>query len=106
MNHFLTSLNKVLQRDLATLEKELSLYPNSELVWKLKGEIKNTAGNLSLHLCGNLQHFIGAILGNSGYVRNRENEFALKDIPMAELVSQIAQTRKILEATLQKLNPD
>jgi hypothetical protein len=41
--------------------------------------ISNSAGNLCLHLIGNLNHFIGATLGNTGYVRNREQEFSSKE---------------------------
>ena len=48
-------------------------------MWEVSGEIKNSAGNLCLHICGNLQHFVGAVLGNSGYVRKRDEEFSRKE---------------------------
>ena len=65
----------MLLRDLATLEKEISLYPAEDSVWLGSRDIKNSNGNLCLHLGGNLPHYISAVLGKSGYIRNRENEF-------------------------------
>ena len=65
MNSFLENISKIILRDLDVLEKEIALYPTTDSIWMVKGEIKNSAGNLALHLCGNLQHFIGAVLGNS-----------------------------------------
>ena len=104
MNNFTTALSSVLLRDLDKLEKEILLYPNPQSIWAIKGEIKNSAGNLCLHLCGNLQYFIGTILGNTGYVRDREKEFSLKDLPTAELVRQITQTKTSVNQTLPSLD--
>ena len=101
---FIASIDKLIERDLNKLEEEIKLYTSEESIWKIDREIKNSAGNLCLHLCGNLQHFIGAILGNSGYVRNRENEFAAKGIPRATLLAEIKQTKKAVKSTLQGLN--
>lgn len=92
-------------RDLDTLEREIIQYPTLESIWTVRGDIKNTAGNLCLHLCGNLQHFIGAILGQSGYIRDREKEFALKNISAKELVSEVIRTKESIKAALQKLEP-
>lgn len=92
------------ERDLDKLENEIRQYPDETSIWKLQGEIKNTAGNLCLHLCGNLQHYVGALLGNSGYQRNRPFEFSAKGIPRETLLLEIAKTRKVVSATLQKLN--
>ena len=79
MNPVTESLLVLYQRDLDKLGEELKQYPSHESMWAIAGDIKNSAGNLCLHLCGNLQHFIGARLGGSGYVRNRDAEFALKN---------------------------
>lgn len=105
MNHFLESTSKILLRDLDKLEKELSLYPNLNSIWEVRGEIKNSGGNLCLHLCGNLQHFIGAILGNSGYVRNREKEFSLSGITAKDLVREVITTKEAIKHALAKLDP-
>lgn len=104
MSAFLNSLTSVLLRDLDKLEKEISLYPDTPSLWLVKGGINNPAGNLCLHLCGNLQYYIGTILGNTGYVREREKEFSLKDIPARELVLQIIQTKEVIRQTLPELD--
>lgn len=97
------SLKKLFIRDLEALAKEISLYPTEESLWVLKGDIKNTAGNLCLHLCGNLQHFIGAVLGQSGYVRNRDAEFADKNVPKEKLLAEVEATKIAISNTLGKL---
>lgn len=99
------TLLKLFDRDLQRLEEEINLYQSEEAIWKLGGEIKNTAGNLCLHLCGNLQHYIGANLGHTSYVRNRENEFAAKGISKAELVAEVQKTRQTVRETLETLKP-
>ena len=48
------SLNKVMQRNLVQLKKEMSAYNNEKDLWLMAGEIPNSAGTLCLHLCGNL----------------------------------------------------
>lgn len=106
MKTTLDSLKKIFNRDLDLLYKEIEAYPNEQSVWVIKGEIKNSGGNLSLHLCGNLQHFIGKILGNSNYVRNREAEFADKNIPREKLLSEIVATKKSVDEALSKLAPE
>ena len=101
---FIASIDKLIGRDLNKLEEEIKLFKSEEAVWVIDKEIKNSAGNLCLHLCGNLQQYIGAILGKTGYVRNRENEFAAKGISRAILIAEIKQTKKAVKSTLQGLN--
>ncbi|WP_311136921.1 hypothetical protein [Chryseobacterium luquanense] len=84
-----TSIKSLFTRDLNQLKKEIESSQNEDSIWKVDKSILNSAGNLTLHLVGNINHFIGAILGNSGYVRNRELEFSLKNIPRAELIEKI-----------------
>ena len=78
----INTLLQLFQRDLEKLKTEISSYKDEKKIWVISGEVKNSAGNLCLHLCGNLQHFIGAVLGNSGYVRNRDAEFTRKNVPV------------------------
>ena len=104
-NEFIESVNKLLERDLSKLETEINLYPNEESIWIIDKEIKNSAGNLCLHLCGNLQNYIGAILGKTGYVRNRDYEFSAKGVSRAELLKQIQQTKTAIKSTFESLDP-
>lgn len=99
------TLLKLFDRDLQRLEEEINLYQGEESIWSVTGEIKNPAGNLCLHLCGNLQHYIGANLGHTAYVRNRENEFAAKGLTKAELIAEIQKTRQTVHDTLETLKP-
>lgn len=101
---FIESIGKLIDRDLNKLAEEIRQYPTEEGIWVVKGEIKNSAGNLCLHLCGNLQHFFGTVLGKTGYVRNRENEFAAKGIPKTQLLAEIQNTRDAVNKTLQKFD--
>ena len=98
------SLLEIFERDLNKLKTEISLYKDENSLWIVKKEISNSAGNLCLHLIGNLNHFIGAILGKTGYERNRENEFAAKNIPRQELVNKIETTVQVVINTLNKLS--
>jgi uncharacterized damage-inducible protein DinB len=103
-NILIDSVKELILRDLAKLKLEISLYKTEDAIWKLDGEIKNTAGNLSLHLCGNLQHYIGEVLGKSGYVRNRDAEFSTKGLSQATLIKEIETTLAVVEKTLANLS--
>jgi uncharacterized damage-inducible protein DinB len=102
----ITSLIQLFSRDLEKLKAEINSFKDEKNIWKISGDIKNSAGNLCLHICGNLQHFIGSVLGNSGYVRNREEEFNRKNVPVKELVKEIELTTKVVENTLKVLNEE
>jgi hypothetical protein len=105
MNSFFASLEKIIVRDLDKLESEIKLYPSEESIWKLQGDIKNSAGTLCLHLCGNLQHYIGVGLGKSDYVRNRDNEFAARNIGRQLLLEDIVRTKQAVREALSKADP-
>jgi len=98
-----SELTKVFERDLHKLKDELLLFKNEENLWIVKGDVKNSAGNLFLHLTGNMNHFIGAILGSSGYVRDRDSEFSSRNIPKEKILSGIESTIPVIVSTLQKL---
>ncbi|MBT2621534.1 DinB family protein [Chryseobacterium sp. ISL-6] len=97
------SLKSLYTRDLNKLKSEIEAYQNEESIWLIDKHISNSAGNLCLHLVGNLSHFVGAILGHSGYIRNRELEFSLKNIPRTELIQQIESTIEVVNSSLDKL---
>jgi len=97
------TLIEIFERDLLQLKKEIESYSEESKLWIIKEGISNSAGNLCLHLIGNLNHFIGATLGNTGYVRNRDYEFSLKKIPRKELIGDIEKTIAVVKNTLSKL---
>jgi hypothetical protein len=98
------SLIEIFERDLDKLVTEINLYKDEDNLWLLKEGISNTTGNLTLHLIGNLSHFIGATLGHSGYVRYRNDEFTLKNIPRTDLITNIENCSVIIKNTLNKLS--
>lgn len=104
-NAFIGSILTIVDRDLNKLEDEIKLYPTEQSLWTISGAVKNSAGNLCLHLCGNLQHYIGAVLGNSGYIRNRDNEFAARNISRELLISEIEKTKTAVRSALERMDP-
>jgi hypothetical protein len=97
-------LIEIYERDLGKLRDEIEQYATEEDIWKLEGEILNSAGNLCLHLCGNLQHFFGAVLGETGYVRDRDSEFTKRGISRSDLIAEIETTIRTVRSTLDKLD--
>ncbi|VXD15939.1 DinB family protein [Marinoscillum sp. 108] len=94
------------EKDLNILIREVDSYSEESDLWKTAPGITNSAGNLALHLVGNLQHFIGAVLGDTGYVRNREAEFSDRNVPKAKILQDIQETIAVVSATLTKLNDE
>jgi uncharacterized damage-inducible protein DinB len=97
-------LLEIFERDLLKLKEEIEAYKHENDLWIVQKDISNSAGNLCLHLIGNLNHFIGATLGNTGYVRDRDKEFSSKNIPRAEMTEALDKTIVIVKDTLQKLS--
>ncbi len=99
----LDSLKSIFDRDIEKLKSELSSYSQEENIWKVKKNINNSAGNLSLHIIGNLNHFIGATLGDSGYIRKRDLEFTDKDISRNQLIHDLDNVKTMIHNTFARL---
>lgn len=99
-----THLASLFERDLGKLKIELLAYENEAAMWAVTPVISNSAGNLALHLLGNLNHFICAVLGNSGYVRNRDAEFSQKYVPRDFIIAHIDETIVAVSNTLRGLD--
>ncbi len=104
MRETIEDLRIVIGRELSALQREIALFPDDELLWKAPPGIANSAGNLALHVCGNLQYFVGTVLGKTGYVRDRPLEFSRRSGTRAELVGELRQTAEIVDATLARLS--
>lgn len=91
------------KRQIQKLQVEIAAYPNEESLWKKVPSINNSAGNLCTHLIGNLNHFIGHAIGNTGYVRNRQMEFSIQNVPSAELIKQLDEASEMIETILSKV---
>lgn len=82
------------------LKKEINAYENPARMWEVEGQVSNSGGNLCTHLLGNLNYFIGTLIGNTGYVRHRDLEFSIKDVPVSALNQQIDDTLAMIEQVL------
>lgn len=102
----INTLKYLYNRDLNKLKKEINAYKAEQNIWKVDKDITNCGGNLCLHLVGNLNHFMGTYLGETGYVRQRDLEFSLKNVPRATLIQQIEDTAEMIENTLNKLTEE
>jgi hypothetical protein len=99
----IATLKKIFLRDLGKLITEIELYQSEQKIWYVEKQINNTAGNLCLHLIGNLNTYIGAELGQTGYVRDRLLEFSARNIPRAQLIKNIDETMLMMETVFNKL---
>ena len=97
------TLKTLFNRDLNRLITEIELYHTEADIWKVKGQINNSAGHLCLHLVGNLNTYIGKELGKTGYIRNRELEFSSDAVPRLELVQKVKDTIEMIHQTLDNL---
>jgi uncharacterized damage-inducible protein DinB len=97
------TLKSLFDRDLNKLKLEIESYQNESQIWAIDKNISNSAGNLCLHLIGNLNTYIGAEIGKTGYIRNRELEFSLKDVPRSELIEKIENTILVVNKALDTL---
>jgi hypothetical protein len=94
-------LATVITRDLRAFRRELEAYPDDASVWRQVPGLPNSGGTLALHVAGNLQHFLGSILGRDGYKRDRESEFARRDVPRSELIAGLEAAAASVERTLE-----
>ncbi|MDZ4712920.1 MAG: DUF1572 family protein [bacterium] len=88
------------------LKEEISMYRYEADIWKVENGISNAPGNLCLHICGNLNHFFGAVVGHSGYVRDRDLEFSAKDVSRAELMKKVDDTKEMIEKVFSSLKAE
>jgi hypothetical protein len=95
---------EIIGNDLNKLKDEINLYKDENDLWIVKGEISNSSGNLCLHLLGNLNHFVGHLIGGTGYQRQRDAEFTDKNVPRSELNNRIDALIGVIKKSLPKLD--
>ncbi|MBM3767862.1 MAG: DinB family protein [Acidobacteria bacterium] len=99
-------MKRLYERDLTRLIQEIEAFPSDEALWEIRGGVTNAAGNLVLHLEGNLREFIGRQLGGVPYQREREKEFSTRGLSRAELAARIAGVREIVPGVIERLSAD
>lgn len=102
---FLPTIVDIFQSQLKNLEREIGSFDHA-LLWAVKPGVTNSGGNLALHLIGNLNYYVGSVIGNTGYIRNRENEFSARNIPAAELLKMIQATHTMIANVLLNKLPE
>lgn len=103
--NLIEDLRRILLRDIDTLRREIELYPDDDSVWREAPGLPNSGGTLVLHLAGNLRHYFGAVVGKSGYVRDRPAEFSTRGLSRQELVQIIAAAHAEVGEALDHMDP-
>ncbi|HMB69545.1 MAG TPA: DinB family protein [bacterium] len=99
-------LGHLIVRELGAVRKELLAYEDERDIWLTPAGVSNSAGTLTLHVVGNLRHFLGSVLGGSGYVRRRNAEFSARDVPLHELLEEIGAAQRDVRQSLGQVPPD
>ncbi len=100
------TLQQLYNFEIENLAKEINLYSNSENLWITKENINNSGGNLALHIIGNLNHFIGATLLQTNYVRNKEAEFGDKNLSKEFLLKLLKNAQEIVNQAFEKMTEE
>jgi uncharacterized damage-inducible protein DinB len=106
MQDVAADVTRLLVRELASCRREVELFPDDESLWRTVPGVTNAAGNLVLHVCGNLRHFLGAVLGRDGYVRDREAEFGRRSGTRTELAAELDRTTAAVCAALSGISAE
>ena len=93
----------ILTRELDGIAREIEAFPDDVSIWQAAPGVTNAAGNLALHIAGNLQHFVGALLGNTGYVRDRDREFGQRSGTRQQVVEELRRARAVVSDVLPSL---
>jgi uncharacterized damage-inducible protein DinB len=96
-------VRKLLVRELQAFAREVELFPDDESLFRTVPGVTNSAGNLALHACGNLKHFVGAVLGGTGYPRNRDAEFASRAGRREDVARELHETAAVVTEVLARL---
>lgn len=99
-------MSDLLVRELEGLRREIAFFPDDESIWHTVPGISNSAANLALHVAGNLQHFVGRVLGGTSYVRNRELEFGRTSGTKDDVIRELQAAATVVRITLARLGAD
>jgi DinB superfamily len=97
-------LAALFHRDLTRLAQQLPAFTDQDAIWQCPPGVTNSAGNLILHLEGNLREYVGRLLGGFPYHRSRDEEFAAYGIPVIELAARIDDVRCLVPSVVGQLS--
>lgn len=99
-------LERFLLREIEGFKRELAMFPDDDAVWRTVPGVTNSAGNLACHVAGNLQHFIGAVLGGTRYVRKRDLEFNRRSGTRREIGAELDAAAAAIRAVMPTLTAE
>lgn len=99
-------LATLFRRDLLRLRQQIEAFSVEADLWKQAPGVTNPAGNLALHIEGNLREYIGRQLGNIPFERNRTEEFTSRGIPLSGLIALIESLQNSIPTILKGLTPE
>ena len=102
--HIQDELAGFFRRDLSRLIQELNALDNDSQLWEKTEGVSNSAGNLALHLEGNLREYVGRQLGNVPYQRQRDQEFSASGLSRADVVRRLEEVRDIVVPAISNLS--
>ncbi len=94
------------RRDLRCFIREVEAFPDDAALWRTVPGIRNSAGNLALHVAGNLRLYVGVVLGGTGYQRDREQEFSQREGSRTEIVAALEGAAIEVETGLEALTEE
>jgi uncharacterized damage-inducible protein DinB len=97
-------LAALFRRDLTRLVQQIEAFPDASALWRIAPGITNSAGNLALHVEGNLREYIGRQLGGVPYQRQREQEFLAASLTANDLVRRIESLRDLVTSAVSSLS--
>ena len=100
------NLSLLFRRDLSRVIQQVDAFPDDESLWRKLPGITNPAGNLVLHLEGNLREYIGRQLGGLPYERARPLEFSSTALTKEDLLGRISELREKIPTVIAGLSPD
>jgi hypothetical protein len=104
MTSVASDIQALLTRELDGFRRELELFPDDDSMWRTVPGITNSAGNLALHVAGGLQYLIGAVLGRTGYVRNRDAEFSRRSGTRSEVIAELDRALAVVREVVPQLS--
>ncbi|PYS72812.1 MAG: DinB superfamily protein [Acidobacteria bacterium] len=101
-----TELAFLFTRDLNRLRKQIDSFASDDALWQTLPGVINPAGNLALHLEGNLREFVGRQLGQLPYSRTRDLEFSLKRLSREDVSSRLEELSETIPSIIENLSAE
>jgi hypothetical protein len=99
-----TVLIDLYNREIDRLKNEIVSFESDDLLWKSSETAIPPPGNLCLFVTGSLQHYIGNMIGDSGYIRNKEAEMKARNLSRERLMEEVENMRQTVVDALEQVS--